>query len=89
MAKYIVVHPLGKELTLDAVKPAGAAIKAALTGDAYWINTRYLREEGKAYCEWDAKDAESIRKVLAEAAPDMPTEGIYEIDMMVNSEDFR
>jgi hypothetical protein len=89
MAKYIVVHPVGKEVTLETIKPACASIKAALTGDAYWITTCYLREEGKAYCEWDAKDAESIRQVLAKAAAELPTEGIYEIDMMVNSEDFR
>ena len=89
MAKYIVVHPVGKEVTLEAIKPASTSLKAALTGDAYWIRTCYLREEGKAYCEWDAKDAESIRNVLAKAAAELPTEGIYEIDMMVNSEDFR
>lgn len=89
MAKFMVIHPVGKEATQESIKPAGISIKAALTTDAYWIKTCYLREEGKAYCEWDAKDAESIRKVLAKAAPDLPTEGIYEIDMMSSSEDFR
>ena len=89
MAKFLVVHPVGKEITLEAMKPGSTALKAALTADAYWVKTLYVREEGKAYCEWDAKDAESIRKLLDKAAPELPTEGIYEIEMMVNSEDFR
>ena len=42
-------------------------MKANHTVDAYWIGTRYAREEGKLYCEFDAKDAESIRQVLAKA----------------------
>ena len=89
MGKFVVVHPVGKEMTLEAVTPIGKAVKAASTVDAYWVGTRYLREEGKAYCEWDAKDAESIRQVLTKAAPELPTEGIYAIDLMVNGEDFR
>jgi len=62
------------------------------TVDAYWIGSRYVREEGKVYCEFDAKGAESISQVLAKAAKvagELPTEGIYKIDLMVNSEDFR
>jgi hypothetical protein len=31
----------------------------------------------------------SIRLVLAQTAPDLPTEGIYEIELAVNSEDYR
>ena len=30
MAKFIVVHPVGKELTLEAGKPAGMAGKASI-----------------------------------------------------------
>jgi hypothetical protein len=85
MAKFLVVHPVGKELSAEAVK-------ANHTVDSYWIGTRYAREEGKLYCEWDAKDAESIRQVLTKAnkiAGEVPTEGIYKIELMVNSEDFR
>ena len=92
MAKFLVVHPVGKELTLEAATPVGKAAKANSTVDAYWVKSWYAREQGKLYCEWDAKDAESIRKVIdaaAKASFELPTEGIYEIALMVNSEDFR
>jgi hypothetical protein len=89
MAKFIAVHPVGKELTVEAGTPIAKSIKAHLTVDAYWIRSTYLREEGKLYCEWDAKEPQAIRKVLAQAAPDFPTEGIYPIDMKLDSEDFR
>ena len=89
MAKFIVVHPVGKELTLEAGKPAGMAVKANVTADAYWVRSFYVRDEGNLYCEWDAKDTESIRKVLTKAAPDLPTKGVYKLEYMLNSEDFR
>ena len=92
MAKFLVVHPVGKELTVEAATPFAKAVKANHTVDAYWIGTRYAREEGKLYCEFDAKDAESISQVLAKAAKvagELPTEGIYKLELMVSSEDFR
>lgn len=91
MAKFLIVHPVGKELTLEAATPIAKAIKASSTVDAYWVRTWYAREEGKLYCEWDGKDAESIRQVIAKAAPEFPVEGIYEMDreFTVHSEDFR
>jgi hypothetical protein len=63
--------------------------KVELTADAYWTHSDYAREQGKLYCHWDAKDVESIRQALAKTAPDLPTEGIYEIELAVNSEDYR
>jgi hypothetical protein len=68
------------------------ALKANHTVDAYWIRSWYAREEGKIYCEFDAKNAESIRQVLAKAnkiAGELPVEGIYKLELMVSSEDFR
>jgi len=91
MAKFWAVHPVGKELTLEAATPIAQAVKASSTVDAYWVRSWYAREEGKLYCEWDGKDAESIRQVLARAVPDFPVEGVYEMDrdFLVPSEDFR
>jgi hypothetical protein len=91
MAKFLVVHPVGKTLTVEAATPIAKAIKANHTVDAYWVKSVYAREEGKLYCEWDAKDAESISKVIGKAAPGFPTEGIYKLDseLMVHSESFR
>jgi len=92
MAKFLVVHPVGKEATAEASTPFVKALKANHTVDAYWIRSWYAREEGKIYCEFDAKNAESIRQVLDKAnkiAGELPTEGIYKLELMVNSEDFR
>jgi hypothetical protein len=91
MAKFLVIHPAGKQLTIEAATPVAKAVKANHSADAYWVRSWYAREEGKLYCEWDAKDAESIRKVMDKATPDFPVEGIYKLDaeFMVNSENFR
>lgn len=88
MAKFLVVHPVGKELNLEDTS-GGKAIKAGLTVDAYWVRSWYAREEGKLYCEWDGEDVESVRQVVTKAAPDFPTEGVYKIEMILSSEDFR
>ncbi len=89
MARFVVVHPVGKELTMETGAPTGRAIKAALTPEAYWVRSTYLREEGKLYCEWDAVDAAAIRRVLTKATPSLPTEGIYKVDLAVNGEEYR
>lgn len=91
MAKFLAVHPVGRELTLEAGTPVAKAVKANSTVDAYWVRSWYAREEGKLYCEWDGKDAESIRQVLVKAVPEFPVEGIYRLDreFILNSEDFR
>ena len=92
MAKYLVVHPVGKEFTAEAGTPFAKAAKTNHTVDAYWIRSWYVQEEGKLYCEYDAKDAESIRQVFDKAnkvAGELPTEGIYKLELMVSSEDFR
>jgi hypothetical protein len=95
MAKFLAVHPVGKQDVAEFTeqsRPFGKAVKANVTPDAYWIRAWYVPDEGKLYCDWDAKDAGSIREVIdaaAKASFELPVEGIYEIAMMVNSEDFR
>lgn len=91
MPKFLVVHPVGKDLTLEAATPIAKAIKASLSKDAYWIRTCYSREAGNLYCEWDAKDAASIRDLLSKAVPGFPTTDIMKLDdaFYVSSEIFR
>lgn len=89
MATFLVVHPVGSEMDPEESKPLAQAIKASLTPDAYWTKSCYPRESGKLFCYWNAKDADSIRQVLEKAAPELPTEGIYKIDLMFSSEDYR
>lgn len=88
MPKYFVVHPMGTEMTREGAAPIAKAVKANLTPDAYWVRSWYAREEGKLYCEWDAKDGDAI-KLVCDKTPELPVEGIYELDMIFSSEDFR
>ena len=89
MPKYLVIHPVGGEMTLEAGTPIAKSIKAHCTADAYWRRTLYAPEAGALYCTWDAVDADAIRGALAKAAPSLPTEGPYLIDLDIHSEDFR
>ena len=67
MGKFLAVHTVGGGMAPDAAEPVGRAVKANCTADAYWIRSWYTPDDGKFYCEWDAKDAESVRKVFAAA----------------------
>jgi hypothetical protein len=89
MGKFIVVHPVGKNMDMEAMRPVAKAIKAASTVDAYWIRSTYLQEEGKLYCNWDAKDAEAIREVAAKVPACPPIEGIYAVTAVARGEDYR
>ena len=89
MPKFLLVHSIGKEFSVEGGTPIAKAIKAACTTDAYWIRSWYAREEGKLYCEWDAKDPGSIREVMEKSGAEMPIDGIYKMDLLINSEDFR
>jgi hypothetical protein len=89
MAKYVLIHEVGKELTAELGEPFAKAIKINHTLDAYWVGSFYLREEGRLYCEWDAKDTDSIREVIAKVAPDFKEDPIYEMELNICSEDYR
>jgi hypothetical protein len=89
MGKFVLVHVVGKEMNAEAMAPVAKAIKAASTTDAYWIRSTYLQEEGKLYCNWDAKDADAIRAVVAKVPGCPPIEGIYAVTMVAKGEDYR
>lgn len=89
MSRFLAIHPLGSDVTVEAATPMLRSIKAHVTPDAYWVDTIYVPEAGTAFCTWDAVDADAIRKVLAESAPDLPVEGPYPITLDLHAEDFR
>ena len=92
MGKYLVVHPVGPDMKLEDATPIGKIVKANCTADAYWVRSWYAPEEGKFYCEWDAKDADAVRSAMARAAAagaQLPVEGVYALAGVANSEDFR
>ena len=85
MSRFLTVHPVGKELTWGFTIPIREAFDASASLDAYWVGSWYSREEGRWYCEWNGKDAESIRRIIANAASELPTEGIYRMELVVRS----
>lgn len=89
MSKFLVIHPVGSEMTLESGTPIAKSIKSHLTADAYWRRSCYAPDPGSIYCMWDATDGEAILKVLKKAAPDLPTEGPYKIELDIHCEDFR
>jgi hypothetical protein len=91
MGKFLAAHTLRSPATIEEAGVFAKKAKANLTLDAYWIGaTIQLNEQGKAtkiLCEWDAKDAESIRRVLAKV-PELPVDGIYPM-AKVDAESYR
>jgi hypothetical protein len=80
MGKFLAIHPLPSPITIDEGAPIAKAVKAASNADAYWIGSwAQLNQQGKItklLCEWDAKDPESISKIVSKI-PGLPTEGVY------------
>lgn len=91
MGKFLAAHTLPSPATVEEAGVLAKQAKANLTLDAYWIGSWVqLNEQGKVtkiFCEWDAKDAESIRKVFAKV-PQLPVDGIYPM-MKVDAEAYR
>ncbi len=83
MGKFLAVHTLPSPATIEEVAPVGKAVKAKSTSDAYWVSS-WAQLDGKGkitriLCEWDAKDAQSIRRVFDEIVKTIPfpVDGIY------------
>jgi hypothetical protein len=95
MAKFIVYHTLPTPTPIPAAEPVGKATKKYSTPEAYWVGAWIqLDEQGhatKICCEWDAKDVESIQRVLDKVLleiPGFPVDGPYPL-MKVDSEVYR
>ena len=80
MGKFLAIHTLPSPTTVEEATPIAKAVKANSSLDAYWVGSwAQLNQEGKItklFCEWDAKDVESINKVVSKI-PGLPTEGVY------------
>jgi len=80
MGKFLVIHTLPSPASFDEAGAVGKAAKAACNAHAYWIGSwAQLNEQGKIakiFCEWDAKDVQSIRKIV-DRIPNLPTDGIW------------
>ena len=91
MPKFLAIHTFPEPAPVEAATPIGQGVKKFCNADAYWvISWAILNEEGhikKILCQWDAKDVDSIKKIL-EKIPQLPTEAIYPLGIF-QAEDFR
>lgn len=92
MAKYLAIHPVDPPVSADDVGPAAKKAKAAVSKDAYWVKSVLkLNDEGKVtaiYCEWDGKDAESVKDALRKSIPELPFSEVAPM-AEIQGEDFR
>ena len=91
MAKFLAIHTLPTPATHEEAAVLGKKARAKMTVDAYWVKSwAQLNNDGKIvriFCEWNAKDVDAIREVMAQL-PEFPLDGIYPM-MIVDSEEFR
>jgi len=93
MPRYLAIHLVDPPVDDELVRPIAKKCKANLSTDAYWVRSwLQLTEDGrvsKVFCEWDSKDADSVRHSLAASIPELPpSEGIFEV-VEICGEDFR
>lgn len=93
MPRFVAIHPVDPPVDVEAVGPIAKKCKEGLSLDAYWVKSLLqLTDDGKVskvFCEWDGKDAASVRKSLAASIPELPpSEGIFQITE-IHGADFR
>ena len=94
MPKFIVVHSVPRKQLeqMQEIPPEQNRmiinLRKACNYDAYWIRTWAVLDLEKLFCEWNAKDAESIRKVWEENIKGIGIDSISEL-IIVDGEDYR
>ena len=94
MPKFIVVHSVPRDALekMAEIPPEENKmiinLRKVCNYDAYWIRTWAVLDHEKLYCEWNAKDAESIRKIWDENVKGIGIDSIAEMQV-VDGEDFR
>ncbi|MHA1375848.1 MAG: nickel-binding protein [Promethearchaeota archaeon] len=94
MPKYIVIHPFRKRSLEGMLKLPPEKnvllknLKSNGTDDADWVRSWAVPGQGKLYCEWNAKDPESIRAIFEKGGGGIEIEAIYEMQIL-EGEDFK
>ena len=92
MPKYLAIHPVDPPVNTDDVVPIAKKAKNAVSADAYWVKSwLQLSDEGKVtavYCEWDGKDADSVKNTLSGTIPELPFSSVTQM-AEIHGEDFR
>ena len=93
MPKFLVIHPMPRKImeTMGEMPPEEnkqvIELRSHCSIDAYWVRSWGVPELEKLFCEWEAKDVESIKEIL-DKAEWLATEGIYEMNI-IEAEEYR
>ena len=79
MARFIVVHTPNLEITQDQLFESAREIWNSLEPGVQWLNTWSAGEANKVFCEWEAPDAETIRRALVQVERIMSTDEIHPV----------
>ena len=88
MPKFIVVHSIPRNVLEQMAEMPPEEnkmiinLRKACNYDAYWIKTWSVLDHEKLYCEWNAKDAESIRKIWDENIKGIGIDSIAEMQIV-------
>ncbi len=79
MARFIVVHTPSPEITQDQLFDGAHEILASLEPSVQWLNSWSAGKANKVFCEWEAPDAETIRRTLTKLEHIMSTDEIHSV----------
>jgi len=79
MARFIVIHTPSPEITQDQLFDGAQEILASLEPGVQWLNSWSAGKANKVFCEWEAPDAETIRRTLTKLEHIMSTDEIHSV----------
>jgi hypothetical protein len=79
MARFIVVHTPIPEITQDQLFESARKIWTTLEPGVQWLNSWSAGEANKVFCEWEAPDAEILRRALVQVEHIMPIDEIHPV----------
>lgn len=78
MARFIVTHSMTQG-TQDQLFESARQVVASLAPGAQWLNSWWVMETEKLFCEWEAPDPDAVRASLEPARDFFPIETIHEV----------
>jgi len=94
MPKFMVVHSIPRKQMeqMGEIPPEQNKmiinLRKECNFDAYWVKSLAVLDHEKLYCEWNAKDPESIRKIWDENVKGIGIDSIAEMQI-IEAEDYR
>ena len=79
MARFIVIHNTPLQTTQDKLIDSAKKVATSLAPGTEWLNSWWIPETQKFFCEWEAPDADAIRASLESSKDLFPIESLYEV----------